>query len=228
MTVMMDQEVAAVRASADDVAAAIVADIGPLEAMKLQKLLYYSQAWHLAITNEPLFDEDVEAWTYGPVVNRIWQGHRRMRTVREWRAGQLDRLAGEARDIVALVCAEYGSRSGDELSLLTHGETPWREARGELPDSVQSRARISQSSMAHFYREHRTLGGRSAADLAVGGVHIVDNSSVSVPVAEIREKYRSAPRTAPADTPVIGCGQFETLAGVSFDGISRTRARSRD
>ena len=36
--------------------------------LKLQKLLYYCQAWHYTIFNEVLFDERIEAWTHGPVV----------------------------------------------------------------------------------------------------------------------------------------------------------------
>ena len=36
--------------------------------MKLQKLLYYVQGFHIAVFNRPLFNEDIEAWMYGPVV----------------------------------------------------------------------------------------------------------------------------------------------------------------
>jgi Protein of unknown function (DUF4065) len=35
--------------------------------MKVQKLLYYSQSLNLALYNEPLFDEQIQAWRYGPV-----------------------------------------------------------------------------------------------------------------------------------------------------------------
>lgn len=34
--------------------------------LKLQKLLYYEQGYHLAIFDTPLFDADIEAWMYGP------------------------------------------------------------------------------------------------------------------------------------------------------------------
>jgi uncharacterized phage-associated protein len=40
--------------------------------MKLQKLLFYAHAWHLALNNEPLFDEDFEAWPWGPVVRNVY------------------------------------------------------------------------------------------------------------------------------------------------------------
>lgn len=40
--------------------------------MKLQKLLFYAHAWHLAIKDAPLFDEDFEAWPWGPVVRDVY------------------------------------------------------------------------------------------------------------------------------------------------------------
>ena len=41
--------------------------------LKLQKLLYYAQAWHLAHFGSPLFSDDIEAWQYGPVIKSIYQ-----------------------------------------------------------------------------------------------------------------------------------------------------------
>ena len=43
----------------------------PIDQLKLQKLLFYAHAWHLAIKKAPLFDEDFEAWPWGPVVRDI-------------------------------------------------------------------------------------------------------------------------------------------------------------
>lgn len=40
--------------------------------LKLQKLLYFAQAKHLRDTGEPLFDDDIEAWKYGPVVRGVY------------------------------------------------------------------------------------------------------------------------------------------------------------
>lgn len=44
----------------------------PIDQMKLQKLVYYAQAWHLALKGGPLFDEDLEAWPWGPVVRNVY------------------------------------------------------------------------------------------------------------------------------------------------------------
>jgi uncharacterized phage-associated protein len=59
-----------------DVAAYIVQKLGPLTAMKLQKLVYYSQAWSLVWDEKPLFRERVEAWANGPVVRRLFEVHK--------------------------------------------------------------------------------------------------------------------------------------------------------
>jgi len=49
----------------------------PISQMKLQKLLFYAHSWHLAIKNQALFDEDFEAWAWGPVVRDIYNQTRR-------------------------------------------------------------------------------------------------------------------------------------------------------
>ncbi len=40
--------------------------------MKLQKLLFYAHAWHLAYDRGPLFENDFEAWPWGPVVRNVY------------------------------------------------------------------------------------------------------------------------------------------------------------
>jgi uncharacterized phage-associated protein len=39
-----------------------------LNSMKLEKLVYFANGWNLAIKGKPLIDEQVEAWSYGPVI----------------------------------------------------------------------------------------------------------------------------------------------------------------
>lgn len=45
----------------------ILSKTGPIPHMKLQSLVFYSMAWCLAWSNEPLFDEQIEAWAIGPI-----------------------------------------------------------------------------------------------------------------------------------------------------------------
>ncbi|WP_433952867.1 Panacea domain-containing protein [Curtobacterium flaccumfaciens] len=159
--------------NANDVASVILSRSGKwLDSMRLQKLLYYVQSWHLAITDEPLFPEHFKAYINGPVVPQVWHE----RKDRATRRPAHQNLAGIDVDelssaIIDEVLAMYGSLTGDELSALTHTERPWVEARAGVPEGAPSSEPLSERSMARFYRAHRTLGGRTAADLAAGGVH---------------------------------------------------------
>jgi uncharacterized phage-associated protein len=51
--------------------------------MKLQKLCYYCQAWHLAKSGQPLFKEDFARWDYGPVCRELFSQHRKMLYITE-------------------------------------------------------------------------------------------------------------------------------------------------
>jgi uncharacterized phage-associated protein len=55
-------------ASVFDVAQYILRKQGGMTTMKLQKLVYYAQAWSLVWDEEPLFDQPIEAWSNGPGV----------------------------------------------------------------------------------------------------------------------------------------------------------------
>lgn len=157
---------------ANQVASVIIARSGSwMSAMSLQKLLYYCQAWHLAVTDEPLFSERIKAWKDGPVVPQVWAVRKEPETRR---ASAQDPVAldAETSDLIDLVLRAYGSMSGDELSALTHAELPWSDSRAGLEVDAPSSTAISNESMAAFYRAHRKLAGRTAADLAAGGIHL--------------------------------------------------------
>jgi uncharacterized phage-associated protein len=166
--------------TADEVASVIIARSGPwLDAMSLQKLLYYVQAWHLAITDEPLFPEQFEAWKDGPVIPEVRLARKEPATRRAARQ-DADRVAlgAETSNLIDLVLRTYGSMSAEELSALTHVEAPWRDARGELPPGAWCDTTISRESMAQFYRAHRRLDGRTASDLAASGVQVSSLAAV--------------------------------------------------
>lgn len=120
-------------ADVDDVAAAILAAAGPMTAKKLEKLVYYSQAWHLAWRERPLFSDTIEAWAQGPAVRRLYDQHRRQYQVREWRSGDRSRLSPDEWHTVEWVVGRYGSFTAEALSRMTHNDSPWQVARGALP-----------------------------------------------------------------------------------------------
>ena len=137
--------------SAHDVAAYILKKHGPLSAMKLQKLVYYAQAWSLVWDDRQLFAEPVEAWANGPVVRSLYDCHRGQFEVRDWRWGDPAKLDDAARETVDAVLDYYGGRNAQALSDLTHRELPWREARRDVPDGERGAAPISLATMAEYY-----------------------------------------------------------------------------
>ena len=138
-------------ASAHDVAAYILERCGAMSAMKLQKLVYYSQAWSLVWDDRPLFPERVEAWANGPVVRDLYEAHRGLFDLRDWPKGDPAALDAAARETVDAVLGYYAGRNAQWLSDLTHREDPWRLARAGLAEGERGNREISLASMMEYY-----------------------------------------------------------------------------
>ncbi|WP_165831863.1 Panacea domain-containing protein [Brachybacterium endophyticum] len=119
--------------------------------MKLQKLVFYAQAYKLAWLGRPIFTEHVRAWTHGPVVYELWQQHAG-ETVAEADDIEADgRVALDANDleVIEAVWDGLGSLSGWELRNRTHDEDPWKDAFD--PQEPRHNRIISHESMSSFY-----------------------------------------------------------------------------
>lgn len=152
----------------ESVAAWIQARDPSVPGMKLQKLLYYAQAWHLAWEGRPLFAERLEAWAQGPVSPHIFGvlSHEQRPL-----AGQP--LPPEAVATLEAVLEGYAARSGKWLSELTHREAPWRAARAGLPDDAASKAEISHEAMRQTYAAHRHGVGKHFSEAYLRGLELV-------------------------------------------------------
>lgn len=137
--------------SAHDVAAYILARRGRMTAMKLQKLVYYSQAWSVVWDERPLFPEKIEAWANGPVVRELYSVHRGSFEVAEWPRGDERRLTADERKTVDAVLDFYGDRPAQWLSDLTHREQPWLSPRRGLPEGERGDREITLSSLEEYY-----------------------------------------------------------------------------
>lgn len=140
-------------ASVFDVAKYILHQKGRMSTWKLQKLCYYSQAWAIAWTEKPLFDEDFEAWKNGPVCPPLFQVHRGKFSVEESdiKKGDWSVLTEDEKDSINVVLRDYGDMEPFALRELTHSEEPWKIARRGLPDTENSNAVISKESMGEYY-----------------------------------------------------------------------------
>lgn len=135
---------------------------------KLQKLLYYVQAWHLVHTyGHPLFEDQPQAWVNGPVYTSIYglyKGHQMYDCISSngldgadatqaaletaYKALGLDE---KQADIVESVIRSYGFLPSNKLISMTHSEAPWADAREGLSPVDRSNKRIEHSAMREYY-----------------------------------------------------------------------------
>jgi uncharacterized phage-associated protein len=134
----------------------------PLTNKKLQKILYYVEAWHLVYFDSQLFSESPEAWIYGPVYPSVYQKYRKYKanpiTIDEdYPIQKINELLesfnfnDEKKEFLFSVLKYYGSRSALELEILTHREKPWLDAREGLSDFENSTTLISKETMKNYY-----------------------------------------------------------------------------
>jgi uncharacterized phage-associated protein len=100
-----------------------------LSNMKLQKLLYYCQGFHLAETGKQLFKEPIKAWTYGPVVENIYHKYKSYGWSSITPPEELDLLQFTDYEIQLMddVYNLYGQFSAWKLRDMTHEEPPWKD-----------------------------------------------------------------------------------------------------
>jgi len=139
-------------ATAFDVAEYIIKSL-PVDNLKLQKLLYYSQAVHLVrYGGSPLFGEDIEAWDYGPVVPPVYKQYKPhgFDIIRPPAEETRTCLQPEQMRSVVMALACFGEMSGTALINQTHRESPWKNAyRPGLPSRV-----ITLESIYDFFHKN--------------------------------------------------------------------------
>lgn len=147
-----------------------------LSPMKLQKLVYYAHGWHFGLVGEPLLDEEVQAWSFGPVIRSLYN---------EFRSFGADEITGRAmrlshqpgnrlsfsfhhpsltdsdagdRDFVKKllnrVWEVYGGYSAVQLSNMTHATgTPWDKVSQKYGGHIPKYATIPDEWIRDYFRK---------------------------------------------------------------------------
>jgi len=123
----------------------------PITTWKLQKLVYYCQAWSLIWDETPIFKEKILAWANGPVVKELYDQHKGMFYVQQMSNGNPERLSNNQKNTINRILEAYGDKSAQWLSDLTHLEDPWIKARQGLKPGERGNAEITLSLMAEYY-----------------------------------------------------------------------------
>lgn len=134
-----------------DVAAYILKKQSPVTAWKLQKLVYYAQAWSTVWDDEVLFPQHIEAWANGPVCPALYEVHKGKFKIDSVSKGDHAKLSAAQRETVDAVLDYYGKRSAQYLSELSHSERPWKEARKGLEPTERGNKVITPAAMAEYY-----------------------------------------------------------------------------
>lgn len=148
-------------ATAFDVTSFIRREVGEISRMKLQKLLYYAQAWSLVWDGKPLFAETIEAWRNGPVVRDVWTEAQHGVGPQ----GDYKKLTAAERDTVRAIVNFYGKYDGETLSQVTHLEPPWNLARRNASQGAPSRSPVLLEHMKRYYGKIPTNGKVLPPDL---------------------------------------------------------------
>ncbi|HWO19158.1 MAG TPA: type II toxin-antitoxin system antitoxin SocA domain-containing protein [Kofleriaceae bacterium] len=135
-----------------DVARHILERQGPVTTLKLQKLVYYVQAWASA-QDAPLISDTVKAWAQGPVVPALFQQHKGRRQISAADMTAHGRgLTDRDRAHIDSVLAYYGAMPSAYLKELTHFERPWKEARARGEHLGHASPTITVDALRSFYR----------------------------------------------------------------------------
>ena len=108
--------------------------------LKLQKVLYFAQAYYLAKLGKPLFAEKLEAWDYGPVVPEVYRKFKHNKSKPIIIEEDKSTLAEEDKEALKKVWDTFGGYSASRLVDIVHAHTPWKEANASADKVISNKA----------------------------------------------------------------------------------------
>ena len=139
----------------------ILQHYGSMSHLKLQKLLYYVEAYHLAYFGKPVVKENFEAWVHGPVCREVYNSLRDKSLLyaelgfeKESNPAKIiqSELTEDQITLIHDVLSELSQWTGFELESATHKELPWIEARRGYGPADRCDVIISKDTMRDFYK----------------------------------------------------------------------------
>ena len=122
--------------------------------LKLQKLVYYAQGFHLAITGTPLFDEPIEAWEHGPVCTPLFQHYKHYEGNAIPVPYEIDTgimFNEQQLELLEMIQDYYGQFSAWKLRNLTHEDAPWINAYNKARNTV-----ITHQALKKYFKTQLT------------------------------------------------------------------------
>ena len=145
------------------------ADGKTLSPMKIQKLVYFADGWCLAIKDEQLFKEEIQAWKFGPVILSLYHNFKdcgddpidHYAHTWEFVNGRFTKIepkvAGDdtpfVKQLLAKIWEIYGKWSAVQLSNMTHASgTPWHQISSQFPNGLPRRITIPRDTIRDYFR----------------------------------------------------------------------------
>lgn len=113
--------------------------------LKLQKVLYFAQAYYLAKLDRPLFNDKFEAWNYGPVVPAVYRKFKSYGSRSIISEKDESTLSDTDKEIIKKIWDTFGGYSAGRLVEIVHAHTPWKEA------NISDNKTISQKAIRDYY-----------------------------------------------------------------------------
>lgn len=137
-------------ASAFDIAKYIINSV-EVDNLKLQKLLYYSQAVHLVLSNNKskLFSDDIQAWQYGPVVPSVYHKYKKYGFDIIKCTNSKKNISKEEIESLDITLSYYGQMQSFDLVARTHNESSWRD----VYNPNKRNTIITTDSIYNFYKD---------------------------------------------------------------------------
>lgn len=142
----------------------IIKHYGPMSHLKLQKLLFYCDAYHLAYFDTELVSDKFEAWVHGPVCRRVYDSFKDKSVLYadiyyHYTKGDIDadaefqKLTTDQQSLLTDVLTTLSIWTGLELERATHSESPWINARKGYGEADKCSVEISKSETKMFYKK---------------------------------------------------------------------------
>ena len=121
------------------------------DSLKLQKLLYLAQGYSYAFYDEPLFEEDMEAWVHGPVVTSVYHEYKDYKFNPIPISYELIKFDEQALSVLNYVKNKFAKYDGKFLEEMTHNQEPWILSREGLDPDERSDKTISKQNIANYF-----------------------------------------------------------------------------
>lgn len=144
----------------------ILKHYGPMSHLKLQKLLFYCDAYNLAYFDQELVTDKFEAWVHGPVSRKVYDNLKDKSILYSDLKytdkghdvdSEFDRLASSQKELLTSVLDTLSKWTGMELERATHKEQPWQEARKGYAEADKCSVLLSKDTTRQYYKKEQNV-----------------------------------------------------------------------